>query len=249
MYLDDPWKWAACLVAVTLIGMGKGGFAGLGALATPILALVLPPVVAIGILLPVLIVQDAVSVWSFRREWDRWIVAWMLPGAVAGIAIGWYFADSVDDLILAAAVGLVSALFAAQRLWVERAGTIALPSTSPGWVGMLFGVATGFTSQVAHAGSPPFQMWVTPRRLPHPVYVGTNAVLFAAINWLKVPAYVALGAMPLPILKASAALIPVAILATLISLRFVRRLPGEKFYRLVYWVMLLLGLYLMSRAL
>src|SRR3546814_15591040 len=60
--------------------------------------------------------------------------------------------------------------------------------------GSRFGFATGLTSQIAHAGGPPFQMWVTPRRLPHLVFIGTSSVLFALINWMKVPAYLALGA-------------------------------------------------------
>ncbi len=62
-------------------------------------------------------------------------------------------------------------------------------SRSPAWVGSLFGVATGFTSQIAHAGGPPFQMWVMPRRLPRDVLVGTTAIFFAVLNWIKVPAY------------------------------------------------------------
>jgi len=51
----------------------------------------------------------------------------------------------------------------------------------------------GFTSQIAHAGAPPFQLWVLPRRLPRDVLVGTSAVYFASINWIKVPAFAALG--------------------------------------------------------
>jgi uncharacterized protein len=248
MYLDDPYKWAACLLAVACIGLGKGGFAGLGALATPIASLVLPPAIATGILLPVLISQDIVSVCSFRKEWNRWIVAWMLPGALAGIGLGWFFARNVNEDGLTALIGMVTVAFAAHRIWIERGHRIVAPSDSPGWVGLLFGVGTGFTSQVAHAGAPPFQMWVTPRKLPHTVYVGTNSVLFAAINWLKVPAYVQLGALTPSVLLAAAMLIPVAIICTLASLKLVRRMPGPRFYRVVYWIMLFLGLYLVVRA-
>src|SRR3546814_2873522 len=50
------------------------------------------------------------------------------------------------------------------------------------------------TSQIAHAGGPPFQMWVTPRKLPHLAFIGTSSILFAIVNWMKVPAYLALGA-------------------------------------------------------
>lgn len=71
----QPTVWAAITCAALLIGIGKGGFAGLAMLATPILALTMPPGEAAAIVLPVLILQDAVSVWYFRHDWDRWIVA------------------------------------------------------------------------------------------------------------------------------------------------------------------------------
>src|SRR3546814_3194858 len=48
---------------------------------SPLAALVLPPATAAALLLPVLIVQDVISVWSFRKTWDGWIIAWMLLGA------------------------------------------------------------------------------------------------------------------------------------------------------------------------
>lgn len=247
MYLDDPWKLAACIAVVLVIGVSKGGFAGLGALATPIMALAFPPMIAVGIILPVLISQDILSVWSFRREWDRWIIAWMLPDAIAGIAVGWLFASRVDERIFTVALGAVTFVFALYRLWVDSGHKVAAPSTSPGWVGALFGFGTGLTSQVAHAGAPPFQMWVTPRKLPHNVYVGTNAVLFAVINWLKVPAYLSMGALTRPVLETAALLIPLALIVTFLTLRYVRRLASGSFYTAVYWLMALLGAALVIR--
>lgn len=241
MLLADPATLAVCALAVILLGMAKGGFSGLGALATPLAALTLPPAIAAAILLPILIVQDVVSVWSFRHSWDRWIVAWMLPGAAIGIGIGWAYAASVNEEALMALLGLITLAFGAWRLWTERGGRIVAASTSPGWVGALFGMATGFTSQIAHAGGPPFQMWVTPRRLPHLTYAGTNSVLFALINWFKVPSYVALGAMTHDVLIAAALLLPLAIVSTLVSVRVIRRLRPERFYTVIYWLMVLLG--------
>ena len=86
--LADPATLALAAIAVCILGLAKGGFSGLGVLGTPLLALALPPAVAAAILLPVLLVQDVVSVWSFRHSWSGWIVAWMLPGAAVGVALG-----------------------------------------------------------------------------------------------------------------------------------------------------------------
>lgn len=248
MPIEGVAAWVACCVAAALIGMAKGGFAGIGTLATPLVALFLPPLVAIGLLLPVFILQDLVSVWIFRKDWNRWIIAWMMPGAIVGFCLGWLFASITNSSGLGAAVGRLTIIFAVHRLWIERGNRLAAPANSPGWMGILFGAASGFTSQVAHSGAPPFQMWVAPRKLPQSTYVGTNAVLFAAINWLKVPTYISLGALTLDVLSTSLALAPIAMGATLISLKLVKRLEVERFYKLSYWLMLVLGFFLVIRS-
>ncbi|MDT0508193.1 sulfite exporter TauE/SafE family protein [Novosphingobium sp. MMS21-SN21R] len=241
MLLADPATLIACGLAVILVGMAKGGFSGLGALGTPVAALVLPPSTAAAILLPILIVQDVVSVWSFRHAWDKWIVAWMLPGAVVGVGLGWALAAGIDEKALMGVLGAITLLFGLYRLWVERGSRVVAASTSPGWVGAVFGMATGFTSQVAHAGGPPFQMWVTPRKLPHLTYAGTNAILFAAINWIKVPSYMMLGAFTHDVIVAAIMLVPLAIATTLLSVRVVRVLRPERFYTIIYLLMVGLG--------
>lgn len=239
--LADPAVLAVLIVAVILLGMAKGGLSGVGALATPLAALVLPPATAAALLLPILIVQDVISVWAFRKTWDGWIVARMLPGAALGVVAGWFYADRVDEARLMAALGAITLGFGLYRLWVERGGRIVAASRSPGWVGSLFGAATGLTSQIAHAGGPPFQMWVTPRQLPHLTYIGTSSILFAAINWLKLPAYMALGAFPHEVIVAAALLMPVAIVSTLVTVRWMKRMRVERFYVLIYLLMVALG--------
>ena len=228
--------------AVILIGLAKGGFSGLGALGTPLIVLGLAdPVKGAAILLPILIAQDVVGVTAFRKTVDWHVIRVMLPGAIAGIALGYLLAAKVEETIVMAVLGAVTMAFGAYRLWVERGGRIAASSTSPGWVGSLFGVAAGFTSQIAHAGGPPFQMWVMPRRLPRDTFVGTGAIFFAIINWIKVPAYVALGQFTGENLLATAVLLPVAVLASLAGVKLVRRFSAEKFYTVVYVLMLVAG--------
>ena len=150
-------------------------------------------------------------------------------------------AERVNEAQLMAALGAITLAFGLYRLWVERGGRIVAASQSPGWVGSLFGFATGLTSQIAHAGGPPFQMWVTPRRLPHLVFIGTSSVLFALINWMKVPAYLALGAFPHEVVVAALLLMPLAIVSTLLTVRWMKRMNPERFYVLIYALMVLLG--------
>jgi uncharacterized membrane protein YfcA len=240
--------YVCAVLAVIIAGLAKGGFAGVGALAMPIMALGVDPVMGAAILLPILIIQDTISVWSFRHSWDGEVLKVMLPGMAIGVGLGYLFAAKVSESAVLGALGAISFLFGLQRLWAERGGAIVLPSKSPRWIGTLFGVASGFTSQIAHAGSPPFQMWVLPRRLPRDTLVGTTAIAFAAMNWIKVPAYAALGQFTRANLMATAMLVPLALVSTLAGVALVRRIDAARFYTLIYVLMVLLGIKLMLDA-
>jgi len=230
-----------------LLGLSKGGFAGAGALSLPVIAFAADPVRAAAILLPILIVQDVVGVWAFRRTVDWFVLGWTLAGAVVGIAIGYWFAASVSADAVLAMVGVISIVFGTYRLWKDQLGA-GEASTSPGWVGSLFGIASGFTSQIAHAGQPPWQLWVLPRGLSRDMLVGTTAVYFAAVNWIKVPAYLALGQFTRENLGTSAVLMPVAIAATVAGVWLVRRVSPERFYGAIYWLMIGVGVVLIWKA-
>jgi uncharacterized membrane protein YfcA len=246
--LTDPMFYAVAVPAVILMGLAKGGFVGVGNLSVPLIALVISPVTAAAITLPILIIQDAVSVAAFWRTFDRKVLAIVLPGAALGVALGWGFAEKTPEAWVMLALGLVSVVFAVQRLWVERGGRVAAPSNDPAWFGFLCGTASGFTSQIAHAGGPPFQLYVLPKKLPRDVMIGTTAIFFAAVNWMKAPAYLALGQFTPQNLLTSAVLVPLAIASTLAGVWLVRRIDGAKIYKLIYAVLLLLGVKLIFDA-
>ena len=239
---DDPAFYLFAIPAVVLIGLAKGGFSGLGALGTPLMAIGIgDPIKAAAILLPILIAQDVVGVTAFRKSWDGSVLAAMLPGAAVGIGLGYLVAAEVSAAAVMAVLGLISILFGAFRLWVERGGRAPEARSSSPLVGGLFGIASGFTSQIAHAGGPPFQMWVMPKRLPHTVFVGTSAIFFAVVNWIKVPAYAALGQFTLSNAVATLVLLPFAIAASLAGVVLVKRISGERFYTIVYLLMIVAG--------
>ena len=51
--ITDWHFYAAAIPGTILLGLGKGGFSGIGMLALPLLALVMPPLQAAAILLPI----------------------------------------------------------------------------------------------------------------------------------------------------------------------------------------------------
>lgn len=239
MLLDGAF-FAAMVPAVILMGLSKGGFSGLGLLSLPLMALVVSPVTAAAIMLPLLIAQDVVTVWSYRREFDRRNLLTLAPGALLGVLAGYLLAAKVSDAAVGLAVGVISIGFALRRLL--SGGQAERRVRRPSWSGgSLWGFICGFTSMIAHAGGPPFQIYVMPQKLPPAVFVGTGAIFFAAINWVKVLPYLALGQFSPQNLLASAALLPVAVAATFAGVWLVRRVPAERFYGIIYWLLLLVG--------
>ena len=86
--ITDPWFYAAAVPAVLVFGISKGGFPGMAVISIPLLALVISPVQAAAIMLPILCVMDVVTVWAFRGRWELPELRVLLPGALLGIGVG-----------------------------------------------------------------------------------------------------------------------------------------------------------------
>ncbi|HVZ99919.1 MAG TPA: sulfite exporter TauE/SafE family protein [Caulobacterales bacterium] len=240
--LSDPWFYAAAIPAVIAVGMAKGGISGLGILGVPILALAISPVQAAAIILPILIVQDVVSIWVFRGLWSLRLVAILMIGGMAGVALGYGLAASVSTPAVELSLGAICIAFGTQRIWQEWKGGEPRTSPAPDWIGVIFGVVAGFTSQIAHAGGPPVQIFLMQRRVERDLFLGTSTLFFAILNWVKVPAYLALGQFTPDNLGAALVLFPLAVISTLAGARLARSLTGRTFFRVTYVLMVLLGL-------
>ena len=226
--------------AVILFGLSKGGFSGLGSLAMPMMSLVASPVRAAAILLPILIVQDWVGVWAFRRDFSPRNLAILVPSAPIDVGLGWLLAARVSDDAVRLAVGLISIGFVDYMLIRDRLGRA--PVEKPGVPsGVLWGSVAGFTSFVSHTWAPPFQVYVMPQYLEPRVFAGTATIFFAAVNLIKVPPYFLLGQLSRDNLFVSAALIPVAVLSTFAGVWLIRRVSADRFYAVILGLTFLIG--------
>lgn len=229
----DPLALAAACLAVALVGLSKGGLGGaMALLGVPLMALAVPPVQAAAILLPILLAMDAVSLWVWRRSWDGATLKLMLPGAVVGIGAGWATAAVVPDAAVRLIVGAVALVFTL-RHWLAPGGEVAARPHRPVAAGV-WGAAAGFTSFIAHAGGPPFQMYALPLKLDPARFVGSSVIFFAAVNVVKLGPYLALGQFHPENLAASAVLMPLAVASTAAGAWVVKRVSPALFYRVMY---------------
>ncbi len=121
--ITDPLFYLCAIPAVLIFGMAKGGFGGgIAVISVPLMALAISPVQAAAILLPLLLVMDAVALWSFRGQWHRQNLRIMLPAAVLGVAIGALFFRYLSDDAVRILIGLISLAFCLDYLLTRSDG-------------------------------------------------------------------------------------------------------------------------------
>ncbi|MGH6875209.1 MAG: sulfite exporter TauE/SafE family protein [Aestuariivirgaceae bacterium] len=228
---NDPIFTICAVAAAIFIGLSKGGVPVIGMLGVPVLALVISPLRAAALLLPIYVVTDMFGLWAYRRQFSRRNLNILVPAAILGIAVGWMTAAIVPEALVGMIVGLIGLGYCLD-LWLKRKRTAA-PRKANIPPGLFWGTLTGFTSFVSHSGAPPYQMYVMPQRLPKLVFAGTSAILFAIVNAVKLIPYWALGQLSADNLMTAAWLFPIGIIATLAGVRLVKAVSEGLFYRLV----------------
>ncbi len=234
--------WAIAIAAVFIVALGKAGLMGsLGMVAVPMLTLVMPARDAAGMMLPLLLVMDAIAIWTYRRD-ANWTILWiMIPGAMVGTIVGWVLRSVVTDAVVNLLVGVISLAFIAWGLSPLAKRIVANVHPSKPW-GAFWGGVAGFTSFISHTGGPPFQIYVLPQRLAPVAYSGTTAFFFGIVNTSKLIPYGFLGQLNVSNMTAAAFLAPVAIAGVLIGVALVRRINATVFYYIAYAMVFVLGL-------
>ena len=249
--LGDPMEldalgWTFAVIAAMAVGLSKGGLPVISGIAVPLMAQVMSPVQAAGLLLPVYIVSDMVGLWAYRREFNRRVLAIVAPAALIGIGFGWATAHIVPESAVSILVGLIGAVFALNAIF--RKPVVAEPRLPQVGKGIFWGALSGFTSFVSHSGGPPWQVYALPLGMTKAVFAGTSTVLFAFINLAKLPPYFFLGQVNFGSLEIAAVLMLPAALAVLIGVWAVRVIPQVLFFRIVIWALLLISLRLIWTA-
>lgn len=246
--ITDPLFYLLAIPAVILQGLSKGGFAGLNLLSLPLLALVVSPLDGVAIMLPILMVQDVVTVYSYRHSYDRRAATILIAGAIVGIGLAAVIASNVTAAAIEFGMGVISIGFVAdaflrKRIHAGEPRTPAIPS------GIFWGACGGFASFITNTGAPPVQAYLLPLHMKSEVYVGTMAIFFGVINLLKFIAFYILGQLAVGKLITSSLLFPIGIASTLLGVWLVRRIRGDDFYRIIYALVLIIGVYLAGRGL
>ena len=225
-------QWAVLVLAAFLLGIAKSGIPGLGILAIPLVAWVIPARASTGLILPMLIIGDLFAVSYYRRhaQWRHlWaLIPWALVGVILGtVALGW-----VNDAQLKPIMGAIIIAMLILHLWRQRSGNAQeIPRHRAFAPGM--GLLGGITTMMANAAGPIMTIYLLAMRLPKQAFLGTGAWYFLIVNWIKVPFSIYRGLITIQSVKVNLLLAPVIIAGAALGILVVRRIPEKLFDQVV----------------
>jgi uncharacterized protein len=243
--MTDWLFYVLAILATLTVGASKGGLPMVGMLGVPVLALVMPPVPAAALLLPIYVVSDMFGLWMYRRAYDKRNLMILVPATIIGITIGWMTARITSERLVTLIVGVIGLTYCVNAL-IKRGNVEKKEADVPR--GLLWGTITGFTSFVSHSGGPPYQMYTLPQKMEKMVFAGTSTILFAIVNAVKLIPYWALGQFNSGNLKMAAWLSPVAIIGAIVGYKATRVMPEKLFFRVVEVALALVSIKLVFDA-
>ena len=246
--------YPVAVLAILITGIAKSGFgAGSGGVAVPLMSIFIAPPEAAGIMLPILCAMDLFGVHAYRGKWSLAHLRVLLPGAIAGITLGAFAFGALPVNAIRLLLGVIAVTFALNRWFriterlAARAATAAGPPGRP--AGVFWGAVSGFTSTLAHAGGPPFAIWMLPQKLDKTVLVATSVVFFLVVNYVKLVPYAFLGQLSIANLSTALLFSPLAPIGIALGVWLHNRITERVFYAISYGLLFATGLKLIWDAL
>lgn len=230
------------------IGLAKAGFAGVGAVNVPLLAVIVnDPSFAVGVILPMLIAGDFTVGWRFFGQWDKRLVLTMLPGAIAGVALGAPILNTLsgNTEIFERAIGVVALVFTLLQMVLEKRRTEQPGDEhqpAPVWAGLLAGTLTGIVSTVAHQGGLVTNLYLLNQRLTKERFAATAMGLYCALNLTKLIPYLQQGKINPETFHYSLVGLPFVVLGVLLGAQLLKKISPKFFANFILWLTLLVGL-------
>lgn len=243
----DPGTILLAGAGILLMGFSKAGFGGgLGILTTPLCVLAFarlgkPPVFAIGFVLPLLVIADAASLYHYWKKWQISNLRYLIPGVVVGVLIGVQLIDRFSAHQLNVSIGIIAMAFVLFQLAKEKIFAAEGRFAPNHLIGIPCGILAGITSTFANGAGPVINMFLIPQG---EIFVGTTALVFCCINWIKLLIFIPKRIVTWETLRADLMYLPLIPTGVWLGVWLNRRVPERWFIRLVYLFTFLTGLHL-----
>lgn len=218
------------ILTALIVGFSKAGIQGATIPAVAMLAIIFGGKASAGIMLPMLLVGDFAAIIRYGKKANSRDVARLLPSALAGILLGAFVGNFMDDAqfkFLMGIIVLICLFLLIYRTWKQQTASLPDNRILHGLVGMI----SGFSSMVGNASGPIFNVYILAQNLQKATMIGTTAWFFLIMNLLKVPFHVFMwGTITWDTLKYTVFAVPFIGLGALLGMWVVQTI-SEKWYR------------------
>ncbi len=215
----DMFAWLIIAICAVLIGLTKTGIPGLGILAIPLMAAIVPARSSTGIVLVMLMIGDAFAIIYYRHNAIWSYLVKLLPWTVAGVVIGYFMMGIINDQQLKPIIGVIILVILGLNFWRNRKADVSVPT----------GLAAGITTMMANAAGPIIIIYFLAMRLPKTEFIGTGAWYYFILNWFKVPFSLNLGLITDQSLQLNALLFPIIAVGAVAGIIAIKYIPEKKF--------------------
>ena len=241
--LDLSWSFFAIAGPATIFaGFSKGGFgSGASFAAAAILALVIEPELALGVMLPLMMLIDFASLAPYWKKWLPRVPVLLVLGGLPGVVIGGFVISYADADTFRILIGLIALGFVLWQIAQSRGWFRAANRSMPSWAGVFAGTIAGFTSCVSHAGGPAAAVYLLSLKPTKTEYQATTVIVFWVINIAKFFTYAQLGMFTLETGQANLALAPFALFGTWLGVKAHHVMPERLFFTITYVALTVTG--------
>ncbi|MCD8350967.1 MAG: sulfite exporter TauE/SafE family protein [Planctomycetaceae bacterium] len=251
-------QWAILNFTAFMYGFNKTGIVGSAIICTPLMLLYFTPGQTLGIILPLLVVADIITIILLRQSarWNHIIKA--MPWAITGIVVGWLIARytvgmegggdiALRKIIAATLVFLVlfGYFLRFKPNLVRSPENVAGGGTAKTWFACAMGTFGGITTMLANNGGPAWVVYLMSLGLSMKEFLGTAAWLFFIQNVTKVPFGINLGFITLESLSTNLYLLPALIVGVAVGGEAIKHISKSFFDNITQLLALAGALYLL----
>jgi uncharacterized protein len=236
-------------LATFSIGLAKSALPAAATMPVGVMALVLPPKVSIGAILPLLILGDLVALYAYRKTTDWSVLRRLAPWILVGFLIGYAFLDRASSREVGFAIGFILIFSSMWELNKKRINLEAIPwddhaGAKKTFITSISGILIGALSMSANASGPIMAVYLIKVKLPILIFMGTTSWAFFIINISKVPFNVALGLITVETLQFGLIMSPLILFGGLWGQKLIKKLNQDKFEKFALYSTLIAGLLL-----
>ena len=223
-------------------GFGIGG----GFFLTPLLTLVMPPIEAVGLITPMMLITDLFTVRLFWRQMDISQILLLVPGCLLGTVLGGYYLFKASSSSVETGIGVIAIVFAGVFMYSRANPSLYNKWNPKPYHGILISVLAGFTSSVAHSGGIILIIYFLAKGFEKEGLIANMVGILLLSDLVKFPIFLINGFLDEQMIFLAIILMPLLFMGSWLGHRLVERLNSRNYGLMLAVIVLICGLILLT---